>query len=238
MKTFLTLLAVVLAGSNAHAGLIDFEDGGLLGGDDAAITDAYLQSYGVSITATAGKNDNKAAPTPLTLEGASADGTDAFLIDAWNWGADTSGLGDYFLKVGTGDLPHWRDRSFNMSIQYNAEVSAASGEIWDIDGSEQYSVVGYDANGNVVASVDSPEGGFDGAAWTWSLDAIAGDTISSVEIDLIGNGRLRGFAFDNFDFTLATTNLTTATVPIPAAFPLGCLGLLGVMLHRRRQARG
>lgn len=228
MKRIYTFFAAMTVVANSQAALIDFEDAGSFGADDAIVTDAYLQSYGLSMTATAGRNARQAVEQDLIFEANGADGTDSFYIDSSS--TDLSALGDYFLKIGSGDIPLWRDRFFDLSIGYNVEVASASGQIWDIDSSEQFSVVGYDENGNAVASVISPRGGLDGVAWNWSLDVTGADTISSVEIDLIGGGRLRGIAFDNF-------NYTTATVPVPAAFPIGCLGLLGVILRRRKRNR-
>lgn len=224
----------------ATADLIDFEDAAAYGGDNAQAS-SYLAYYGVSISAEAGWfGDNSTAD--IQFEKTGFDGTDSFLswaapagIDGgayWGSSPALAQLGDYVLKIGAGHMPYFNADHFKLSIGYDAAVSSASAQIWDIDGSEQFSVVGYDANGNQVASVDSPTGGNDGDGWTWSLNAAEGFSISTIEINLIGGGNLQGIAFDNFNSTASTH-----TVPIPAAFPVGLLGMIGLIVQRKRSNR-
>ena len=102
MKNSLTFVATLLLGTNLHAALIDFEDPAAVDEGDAS---AYLQANGLSITASAGQNRNRAIAAQVTFEGNGADGTDAFPVSTP--GLDFSGLGDFFLKVGTGHFPHF-----------------------------------------------------------------------------------------------------------------------------------
>lgn len=231
MKHFFIACAFIASSATAHATLLDFEDAAAFGGDDAAVTDSYLQSYGISLNAVVGKNERKATDATLSFEQIGGDGTDAFSF--YYVGQNLSTLGNYFLKLGPGNFPGDGSRFFIMSIAYDAAVDFATGEIWDIDGPEQFEVIGYDANGTEVASVESPAGGLDGLPWTWSLDAAGGNAISSVEINKLGNGRIEGLGFDNFSY--GSTAAITANVPVPAAFPLGFIGLVALLIRHRRR---
>lgn len=231
MKPFLTICAFVISCATSQATLLDFEDAAAFGGDDAAVTDSYLQSYGISIQALMGKNERKATEAALSFEQIGGDGTDAFSM--WNLGQDLSALGNYYLKLGPGNFPGDGSRFFIMSIGYDTAVDFASGEIWDIDGWEQFEVTGYDANGNEVASVESPYGWLDGQAWTWTLNAEDGNPITAVEINKLGNGKIEGLAFDNFSYSSSAAN--TANVPVPAALPLGIVGLAALVIRRRQR---
>ena len=234
----LTFAVVASLSATASANLIDFEDAAAYGGDNA-LADAYLANFGISIEAEAGWfGDNRVAEVQFERTG--TDHSDAFIsrnnpagIDGGAFFGNAPALeqvGDYILKIGSGNLPFYNVDHFTVSISYDSAVASASAQIWDIDGTEQFSVVGYDAAGNVVASVDSPTGGLDGQGWTWSLEAADGFSISRVDIDLIGGGNVRGIAFDNFN-----SSASTHTVPIPAAFPMGCIGMAALAFKRRRR---
>lgn len=242
MKRYIYLagfLALVFGSQGVIADVIDFENAAEFGGDDAIVTSDYLSNYGVSFTAMAGSNAADAQQATLTFEAAGADGTDAFWTgSSGRDGALTGDLGNYLIKAGTGDLSYSRSEYFKLSIDYTEATSAASGELWDIDGPEQYQVTALDANGNAIASTTSPVGGLDAEPWAFSFDfGDAGVEIARLDIDFIGKGTLRGFAFDNFDATGANPNVaTTHAAPVPMALPLGLVGLLGVA-HRRRKLR-
>ena len=233
MKHLFTACAFLASCATSQATLLNFEDATMFGGDDAAVTDAYLQSYGLSINAFAGKNANKATEVTLSFESAGDDATNAFGFTPN--GRDLSSLGNYFLKLGPGSFPGNGLRYFIMSLDFNEDVDMASGEICDIDGPEQFEVIGFDANGDEVASVESPVGGLDGLAWNWELAVTGVTAISSVKINKLGNGQIGGIAFDNFSF--GSSSSVTANVPIPAAFPLGCLGLIAVFVRRRQRGK-
>ena len=47
MKHLLTACAFLASCATSQATLLNFEDAAMFGGDDAAVTDAYLQSYGL-----------------------------------------------------------------------------------------------------------------------------------------------------------------------------------------------
>ncbi|MEM1331225.1 MAG: hypothetical protein AAGG07_11750 [Planctomycetota bacterium] len=120
-------------------------------------------------------------------------------------------LGDFFLRsasalndpapVGT------------MIIEYSQAVPGFSGEIWDIDGPEQWRVRAFRSGEMVPAQeVLSPLGGLGSEPWLFSV----GDPLSGVvriEIDHIGsrpNNQL-GLAFNNFSSTTSIPGPTLLT---------------------------
>jgi hypothetical protein len=125
-----------------------------------------------------------------------------------------------------------------LSIVYDSAVSAASGQIWDIDGNtsqgtEQWDVQAYDSANNLVASILSPlgstngAGSLDGLPWTFNL---AGGEFSRIDFVFTGTKeRGVGLGFDNF-------NTSSVSVPEPGSLALLTLGLLGTVAVRRRKA--
>lgn len=222
----------------AHADLVDFENAEDYGGDDAVVTADYFASYGLQVTAYAGSNAASATEAVLAFERTDRDGTDAF----WSSGsgrdvAFSGDLGNYFLKAGTGDLSYNNAKYFNMAIEYDQATAAASGEVWDIDGPEQYKVTAFDSNGTELASITSPVGGLNAEPWSWSFD-MGADVISQINVEFVGSSNLRGFAFDNFNATGANGDAKGHAAPVPPAVALGLAGLSGsAWMRRRRKAR-
>ena len=230
----------ILIGSTAFAELVDFENAASFGGDDATITNDYFASYGLSVSAVAGNSKADASSAVLTFEAAGRDGTDGF------WSATPSGrdeaisgdLGNYLVKAGGGDLAYNKSKYFNMSLQYDNATSAASGEVWDIDGKEQYKVTALDANGNAIASLTSPVGSLDGEPWTWSFDMGDEASIAQIDVEFVSTqSTLRGFAFDNFNSTQANPEATAHAAPIPHAFSMGAACLIGLVANRSRRRK-
>ena len=125
-----------------------------------------------------------------------------------------------------------------MSIDYDTATQAASGEIWDLDGNEQFAVTALDENQNVLATLTSPSGGLDGEPWTWSFLTDKGAEIATIDLEYISNrANPQGFIFDNFDLT-GSGNAEAQAAPLPVALPLGLLGMLAVVWHKRFVQRG
>ncbi|MGH8215206.1 MAG: PEP-CTERM sorting domain-containing protein [Rhodanobacteraceae bacterium] len=204
-----------------------------------------------------GLNDNDSvtsqwAAEGVTFGGAFLEGTfdsgnpdvnpQGFLNDQtgnWDQGFSASpGLGDWFLRTG-GEVDSRGGQGVYLTVDYTAPVFAASGQIWDIDGTasgtEQWRVVA-SLNGVQVAFEDSPlgnskgAGSLDGLPWTFNL--ASGGGFDKIEFIFTGSKASGlGLAFDNFN-----TNSLTG-VPEPAAlgmFGLGAL-LIGLFAGLRRR---
>lgn len=237
MKRFVYSVSFIFCALSANVcvgELVDFENAASFGGDDALVTESYFGQYGLSVTATAGNDAASATTADLYFEAEGRDGTDGFWSS--NQGRDeafSGDLGNYLLKAGNGDLSYGKSKYFNMSIAYKNATQAASGEIWDIDGKEQYKVTALDANDNAIASLTSPIGSLNAEPWTWSFDVGDKAGISTIQVEFIAEeSTLRGFAFDNFNATEANVNATSHAAPLPNAFAMGMVGLVFVSYRR------
>lgn len=119
-------------------------------------------------------------------------------------------LGNYFLRTGGlgGD-------GGNLLISYTEGTSAASGELWDIDGNanffadgssriEQWEVQALDEGGSILETIISPEGDrangpLDGKPWLWSFTRDTAD-VKAIRFVFTGDSPAKnvGLAFDNF----------------------------------------
>ena len=227
----------LLFATSINADLIDFENAADYGGDNSVVSSSYFDQYGVSISAVAGSSASDAGNAVLAFERSGNNDS-----HAGYWSSRTerdeaySGdLGDYFLKAGTGDLAYGQSEYFVMTVDYKDPTQAASGEVWDIDGPEQYTVTAFDSNGNYLASLISPTGGLNSEPWTWSFDMGETGDIAKIEVEATGDGTLRGFAFDNFNAREASANADTHATPLPSALLLGLVGMVGLANDRRRR---
>lgn len=245
----LPAFAVALCCTTAQAGaVLDFEDAADFGGDNAAVSDQYASSHGVTFSAIYGSTAETAVsglPKYEQIGSYSGDPAKGFASSAGTDSARPEAaaqLGDFFMR-GPADLGS--TGYVKLTVDYTDTVDAASGELWDIDGggaskSEQYVVTAYNANGDVLAQVTSPEGtsykadeSLDGLPWSWSLSAAE---ISKIEIETTGTKtRGNGLAFNNFNASEANANATTHAAPIPAALYAGLLGFGALSCSRKRR---
>ena len=256
-----TAIAVGTATSAQAASFVDFEDPGALGlGDNQSVTDQY-QALGFTFgldNDLDGLADEGIAPA---LEAKGKGGTDGFVnggartndvgadgyFDEANGVTYADRLGDYFLR--TGGLG---GNGGNLLITYTEGTSAASGELWDIDGNkdwwskgrdrtEQWEVQALGADNNILATILSPlgdrsTGGLDGKPWMWSFDRDSKD-IQAIRFVFTGDSKAKnvGLAFDNF----SSHSVEGQDVPEPAsALGLLALGMLGggsVLAKRKAQ---
>jgi len=227
---FTKLIALAIAiGCTAqlNAGTLDFEDAASFGGDNSAIDSSYFLSNGFSISAVAG--DDAATASNVTLAFEQSGDTDTERAYGADSGDDSGNLSGYFLKLGTGEMPHAHDNYVQMEIDYVDTTLVASGEIWDVDFTEDYQVTAYDADGNVIHTLDTSESpSLDGQPWEFSfaVDPDSGQVIDKVVITSTGN-LVGGIGFDNFQ-----ANAT----PLPAALPLGIAGIGAFMIRKRRKS--
>jgi hypothetical protein len=253
----LLLGALLLANTTSYAALIDFEttpsggtptDDGVL----SALTPYTLGGVQVSF----GFDDN--SDGIVDMGDANLDGIPdgyARFEQAGTFPGETDAGFSGSVAVDTADpgfagqLGNWFLRSPNPGSDFgqfiityvstSAPVTAASGEIWDIDGvaqmgiglTEEYTVRAYDAIGNLLATQVSPLGTLptpfaplDGQPWQFSFSGLTAG-IDHIVIDFTGTkpGGI-GLAFNNFYPT---------SVPEPSAIVLALGGLAVGMLRRR-----
>ena len=151
----------------------------------------------------------------------------------------TAQLGNWFLRspVGGSDFGV-------LVITYTGStlVTAASGEIWDIDGTaqfpggagdtEEYTVRAYDSLNNLLATQVSPLGTLttliaplDGQPWVFSFSGLSAG-IAKITVDFTGSKPFGiGLAFNNFD-------PTGAAVPEPTGLLLVFIWITMIMCRR------
>lgn len=250
MKTLFlkTLLASLLAATTCHAALIDFETtpGGGTPTDDGILSSLTPYTLGgVQVSFGFDYDTNGAIDADAIFEMSGTFPTEPPNAGfSGSHGIDTpdpgfaAQLGNWFLRspIAGSDFGHF-------IIQYVATsgpVTAASGEIWDIDGTvdnfgnaltEEYTVRAYDSIGTLLATQVSPLGTLttpfaplDGQPWQFSFSGLTAG-IDHIIIDFTGTkpGGI-GLAFNNFYPT---------SVPEPSALILALSGLAVGILHRR-----
>jgi hypothetical protein len=150
----------------------------------------------------------------------------------------TAQLGDWFLRS---SLPGSDFGHFVIQYTSSFPVTAASGEVWDIDGTpgqggspsytEEYTVRAYDALGNLLDTQVSPLGTLnsasaplDGRPWTFAFSGLTAG-IDRIVVDFTGSKPSGiGLAFNNFS--------PLSAVPEPTAAALAIVSLLGAGVRR------
>lgn len=217
---------------------------GSLAVDNTAINSQYSAQYGVSFGIDSNSDLIIDTGSSLRLENTSNSGGDWGYVSTFGQADYNTAASGYEAQLGSWFLTN--DRTTNVTdsilIQYDNAVTAASGEIWDIDGrrngnAEQWRISAYDASDNLVSSIESPlgvhntiDGSLDSQPWLWSFDLTSGQQILKISMQAIGSVSNSPVAFNNF---------ATATASVGAPEPqfwamLMCFGLIGVVVHRRR----
>ncbi len=258
LATFSTSLSLILmVASSASAQFIDFEaiDGILPDGsealDDLKITDQF-SSLGVTFGIDANLDGIADLGKSPILEAVGYSNKDK--IYAFSNGSigkkDTvapsleSRLGKFFLRAGeVGKTKN--KKQLSLLITYDSPTSGASGEIWDIDGSddfkhEQWRIEALGQDLSVIDFVDSPIGGkdvnLDGKPWFWFFERDVAD-INAIRFNAIGSrdAKHTGLAFDNFSVRSVENS---ETVPEPTSvLSLLAFGTFGTMLLKRKQGK-
>jgi hypothetical protein len=241
------LIMVVCMTSRSVANIIDFETtpSGATPVDDAPLATPYNLAGGGTVNFFFDTNGNNVFDSGVDARGVfeayGQDGTDGF-ANATTGIADTANgglagqLGNFFLRqpvAGTVPGP--------FIVAYNTlqTITALSGEIWDIDGSqggtEQWLVDVLDASNNVLTSQLSPLGNslaLDGLPWTFAFSGLPAG-VDKVRLTFVGTKTSGiGLAFNNFS--------PTAAVPEPGGASILALGAAISLLkfaRRRRRMR-
>ncbi|MFD2164830.1 PEP-CTERM sorting domain-containing protein [Thalassotalea euphylliae] len=227
---------------SANAGLIDFEltHNGLVPTDNAeialndtfnvdgvAVRFGFDSDYDGVLDTTAvfeevGNNDT-GGDTGYKTKGGPAD----FAMPGFE-----SQMGRFFLRQSN---PYQAFGIFTILYDANNPVTAASGEIWDIDGgkkTEQFQVKAFNGSA-LLASVMSPLGNdktLDGKPWTFGFSGLS--NITKIEITFTGTKTQGiGLAFNNFSPVMDISQ--TASIPEPSVLALMLLSVGGLLVTRR-----
>ena len=249
MKTYISatlLILMVGAWTNSAFAVVDFESTPLGGTptNDGPVIGPYTDS-GVQISFGFDSDNNGSVEADAIFELFSTDGSEGTNIGfQGSNGTDTadlgfaSQLGRWFLRSPTPGMNFGR-----FVIQYSSPfpVTAASGEIWDIDGqlpdgtfTERYKVEAFDSANTSLGVIFSPIGTLtstiaplDGRPWVFSFSGILGD-IDRIDITFVGTKPMGiGLAFNNF--------YPTTAVPEPTMLTLAAFGGFLLMAMRRRR---
>jgi hypothetical protein len=244
-----------LAGTCANAALIDFETtpgGGAPSNDLSLPTTSPYIFPGLGVSFGIDFNSDGIVETNTVFEHAAPDPFEppnrGFEGSAGGDTADpgfTAQLGNFFLRGPTGGADFGL---FVITYSGTTLVTAASGEIWDIDGTaqspggpgntEEYTVRAYDTLNNLLATQVSPLGvlttaiaPLDGRPWTFSFSGLSAG-IAKITVDFTGTKPAGiGLAFNNFD-------PTGAAVPEPATALLAALAPTLLACRWRRSHAG
>ncbi|MEQ9550086.1 MAG: PEP-CTERM sorting domain-containing protein [Coleofasciculus sp. G3-WIS-01] len=242
-----TTLLLSFSGS-AQAALIDFEtlpDGITTPTDNAALTNSYTVN---GTTVTFGFDTNG----DLTID---ADAAFESRNDSINTGVSyTHGSSPDLDRTATNEGGDWLLRSpggvdflnvfdsADFIVKYTgAPATSASGQLWDIDAGEIYSIEAFDSTGTIISSITTPPipGGegpntLSGLPYDFSFSNLSSD-IGSIRIsgvERIGGG---GFAFDNFNATQSTVNPEPVPEPLTILGSATALGFGGLLKRQHSQ---
>jgi hypothetical protein len=238
--------------------LIDFETtpAGAGSSDDFVLLPTSSYNFG-SLQISFGIDSNgDTVLEPVVIEQAGTTGVEGTNIGfQGSTGTDTADpgfgaqLGQYFLRS---SLPGSDFGTFVITYT-GGTVTAASGEIWDIDGTgqsvgdpntltEEYTVRAYDSGNNLLATQISPLGTLttpiaplDGQPWVFAFSGLSAG-IAKIEIDFTGTKPGGGGGLGG-GIGLAFNNFYPTSVPEPASVLFGLM-TVGSLLMLRRIRRG
>lgn len=230
--------------SQVLASVIDFETlpNGNISSDDTVLdlNDAYVMD-GIGVTFGFDTNNDQIIDTEGILEEVGNDTIDGFFndsllqLDTAATGFETQ-LGNFFLRQPV-SLNNFG--TFIIDFESTTPLTAASGEIWDVDGNslntEQYQVDAFNSSNILLDTIISPIGNdltLDGKPWTFDFSALS--DIEQIWITFIGTRTTSvGLAFNNF---FVKTDVTS--VPEPSTMiGLGLLATLGIGTRLKRKKK-
>jgi hypothetical protein len=235
------VLILALSARAATAAVIDFETtpaGGVPTDDGVLLTTTPYNISGLLVSFGFDFNSDGVVETPATFEKTGTfPGEPPLAGFSGSSGLDTPDpgfgpqLGNWFLRSPVGGANFGK-----FVIQYTSgfPVTAASGEIWDIDGNQQlgvteeYTVQAFDAASTLLATIVSPLGvldtpiaPLDGRPWVFAFSGLSAG-IDHIVVTFTGtkpNGI--GLAFNNFDPVAVPEPASTSLAALAAAAGLG-----------------
>lgn len=247
MKRLVPITLCIALGSPVQAGIIDFETlpasmGGGSPTDNQLLTGAYV-TEGVTLEFEVDDDQDGTWESPRFEK----TGRQSF-SDSWGYtsaaGRDTP-LAGFGAQQGQWFIRHNNNSQgfppTNLRVRYTSTsgpVTAASGEIWDIDRNEQWLVMAYDSVGSLLDEILSPmgTGGFnplDGLPWTFGFTGLS--DIREIQLRFVGTDATVGLAFNNFSPTTSVIDPPNPN-PEPSTLFLLAAGVLGLTRRWRKGA--
>ncbi len=215
-----TIATVLLAVRLAPAALIDFETTpfGVTPIDDAFLSSATPYNFpGLQVSFGFDTDSNGSIDSDGRFEATGSPPGDTIGGFSGSSGTDTpdpgfaAQLGNWFLKS---PMPGQQFGRFVIQYTSTFPVTAASGEIWDIDGNpqnsttEEYTLQAFDATSTLLATIvsplgviDTPTAPLDGQPWVFSFSGLSAG-IDHIVITFTGTKPAGiGLAFNNFNPT-------------------------------------
>jgi hypothetical protein len=252
------MLASISLSSLASAQLIDFETtpSGGASTDDLVLLPTSTYVFG-SLGISFGIDSN----ADTVLEPVVFEEIGTFVGEPPNIGFQGSAGTDTADAGFAGQLGRFFLRSSNPGSDFGTfvitytggTVTAASGEIWDIDGTgqipndptaltEQYTVRAFDSASNLLATQVSPTGTLttpiaplDGQPWVFAFSGLSAG-IARIEIDFTGT-KPGGGGVVGGGIGLAFNNFYPTSVPEPTGLASATLALLALSARRKANRR-
>ena len=236
----LSFVSLISVAGVASAGIINFEtgpncvtfhDNSVLSVNETFNVDGVLVRFGFDT------NNDGTLDAPAVIEQA---GNKDEKNDTGFWGIGgikdvaapgyEAQLGDFFLRQ---SRPYKPFGTFTILYDSETAVTAASGEIWDIDGNkrktEQFLVKAFNEE-TLLDVIESPLGNnmaLDGKPWTFGFSNLI--DITKIEISFIGSKTSGiGLAFNNFSPIQNIQRVSQVSVPEPSSILILACGLIGI----------
>ncbi len=227
---------------NVNAGFIDFEttalgglptDNGTIEFNDAFMADGVTVRFGFDFDSD-GFLDTKAVFEEVGNVDTAGD------TGFWGYGSPdtaapgyTSLLGDFFLRQSD---PYQPFGIFMILYEADNPITAASGEIWDIDGgnaTERFLVQAFNG-ATLLDSIESPLGidlTLDGMPWAFGFNGLS--DITKIEITFTGSKETGiGLAFNNFSPVEDIS--PTVNIPEPPTMLLLFVSVFAILLGGKK----
>lgn len=242
----------LLISLNVNAGIIDFEttalggiptDNSIIKLNDAFMADGVSVSFGFDVDGDGVVDSNGV----FEKVGGRREGGNSGFLSSFGSRYDITApgfeslLGNFFLRQENAYSPFG---TFHVIYDAMNPVTAASGEIWDIDGgnklskTERFLVKAFDGD-DLLDFITSPLGlesagdsTLDGKPWAFGFSGLS--DITRIEISFTGTKTKGiGLAFNNFSPVEDISN--SVNVPEPSSITIFALGIIALASYRFKQ---